>query len=167
MNLWKVSGVVSLAKYLLIAWARSFLMTWVTFLRISFEMLSGSEALPFSSLWIACSTCSEVIVNEILSMWFAGISPLMLLRSAWLSSEKNFFISICALRMLSLLVLLQSVLHKSEIWNDACDLSMQSLLHCKSLYNSFSYVYYNSYVFRHLLYLKITKSVSQWLYRTL
>ena len=112
-------------------------MIWVTFLRISFEMLSDFKTLSFDSLWIAYLICFEVIVNEILSMQFADILSLMSLRSAWSPSEKNFSVSICALRMLSLLVLLWSVLHKSEIWDDACDLSVQSLLHCKSLHNSF------------------------------
>ena len=102
-------------------------------------MLSDPETLSFNSLWIAHLICSEITVKKILNRWFADVLLLMLLNSVYFSSEKNFSVSICVLITLSLLKMLWSVLCKSKMWNDVCNLSVQSLLHHNNLHNSFLY----------------------------
>ncbi len=137
MNSQKLLDIILLIKYLLIIYIRSFLMKRVTVLKASFKMLFNFKILSFSSLWIVCLICFTITVKKILNIKNADNSLSMSLRSACFSFKKNFSVKIYVLIKLSLFMLFWSDLHKNKMWNNAYNLSMQSLLHHNSLYKFF------------------------------
>ncbi len=112
-------------------------MKKITVLRTSFKMLFNFKTLLFNSLWIVCLICFTVIVEKIFSVKSADNSLLMFLKSACFFSKKNFSVRIYILIKLLLLALFWSDLHKNKMWNDAYNLSVQSLLYYNNFYKFF------------------------------